>query len=435
MKTNFYLREPNAISETPLILYFRFGKSTVKYPTGETVHPDHWDGRVLKKDSSQIEKNARLNKLKTTAEDLFRRFLNDNDQEPTTQELRHEFDHSLIMNPKGVKTEKPLDLIGFIEQYLKDSETRLNDKTGKPIQKITLRVYKQAFRVLKEFKEKRYKNRKFSFDQIDYNFYVQFQQFLVADKNFSTNTVGKHIRTVKTFLIEAQECGFLNDFKPRKFKGIEERTDAIYLSVGELTLLSELDLSKQHARLARVRDLFIVGAWTGLRFSDFSRIEPQNIDDDFITITTQKTGETVVVPIHDDVRVVMARYDGLTPNSLPVPFSNQRMNQYLKEIASLANLNESVTETFTKGGVKTTIEYPKHELVTTHTARRSFATNQYLAGFPTISIMKITGHRTEKAFMKYIKVTPREHAEALKKHWIEMAKQPKIETRILKLAV
>ena len=86
-----------------------------------------------------------------------------------------------------------------------------------------------------------------------------------------------------------------------------------------------------------------------------------------------------------------------------------------------------------EGGQTIAKTCPKHELVTTHTARRSFATNQYLAGFPTISIMNITGHRTEKAFMKYIKVTPRQHAEALKKHWQQADQFPK-EAKILKLA-
>ncbi|TAG24278.1 MAG: site-specific integrase [Cytophagia bacterium] len=433
-KITFYLRDKEAMQPTPIVLYFRYEKKTVKYPTGENVLPSHWKNEcVLKKDSCQVEKNARLSKLKDTASDIFRRFVNDYHRQPSTDELRNEFDHHAAMNPKGVAVEKPLDLMGFIDQYLQDAKTRLNERTGKPIQKVTLLVYEQAYRILKEFKDLHYKRRPFSFEQINHGFYTKFQQFLIAEKKFSTNTVGKHIRTIKTFLLEAQECGHLSDFSPRKFRGIEERTDAIYLNAGELNAFFELDLRKQPPRLQRVRDLFIVGAWTGLRFSDFTRIKQENIKDGFITIQTQKTNETVVVPIHDHVQAIMNRYEGITENSLPVPLSNQRMNDYLKEIAVLANLNEPITETHTKGGQTFTKTTPKHELVTTHTARRSFATNHYLARFPTISIMKITGHRTEKAFMKYIKVTPREHAEALKDHW-KQASQLAKETKVLKLA-
>jgi integrase len=86
-------------------------------------------------------------------------------------------------------------------------------------------------------------------------------------------------------------------------------------------------------------------------------------------------------------------------------------------LGEIAGFEETVSETITKGGIRQTVNYPKSELITTHTARRSFATNQYLAGFPATSIMKITGHRTEKAFMKYIKITPREHANKLRELW------------------
>jgi len=81
-------------------------------------------------------------------------------------------------------------------------------------------------------------------------------------------------------------------------------------------------------------------------------------------------------------------------------------------------------KSITKGGKRITEAHPKWELVTSHTARRSFATNLYKSGFPSISIMGITGHRTEKAFLKYIKVTPEEHAMLLQKHWSKVwAKQ------------
>ena len=72
---------------------------------------------------------------------------------------------------------------------------------------------------------------------------------------------------------------------------------------------------------------------------------------------------------------------------------------------------------FTKGGIRVTQQLPKYELITTHTARRSFATNQFLLGVPSITIMAMTGHRTEKSFMKYIKVTKREHATIMRSFW------------------
>jgi hypothetical protein len=113
----------------------------------------------------------------------------------------------------------------------------------------------------------------------------------------------------------------------------------------------------------------------------------------------------------------MKRYEDKTPNSLPPPISNVKMNEYLKELCELAGFKDKVTIHFTKGGKKVVETYQKYELVSTHTARRSFATNQYLSNFPIISLMAITGPRNEKSFLKYIKVTKEQHAKLLQTHW------------------
>jgi integrase len=94
------------------------------------------------------------------------------------------------------------------------------------------------------------------------------------------------------------------------------------------------------------------------------------------------------------------------------------MNAYLKEIAKMSTLlQHNIQEDYTIGGIKKKIELQKWEMVTTHTARRSFATNMYKSGYPSISLMKLTGHRTEKAFLLYIKVTPEDSAQQLLEHW------------------
>lgn len=418
-KINFYLRDKEANSKTPILLFVSYnGIRLTKFPTGETIEPQFWDSKTqrakqTKKFPTHPEFNTRLSKIETVAENLLRQYMNDNDQQPPTVEVYRE-----LLNDTLNKTpakQKPLDLFGFIESFLKEYETRINEKTGKPITKTSLRVYRQSLRVLKEFKAKEYKNRPFSFAQIDYLFYTQFQQFLVKE-NFATNTIGKHIRTLKTFFLEARERGLMPNFSTKKFRAVSEQSDTIYLNQREINTLFELDLNL-NPRLEKVRDLFLVGCWTGLRFSDFTRIKKENIDGEYIEITTQKTGETVVIPIHRQVEAIMKRYEGKTPNSLPAPISNQKMNDYLKELGQIAGFDETISSSITKGGMKQTVSHPKWEMITTHTARRSFATNQYLAGFPSESIRKITGHRTESAFIKYIKVTPREHADKLRELW------------------
>ncbi|MPN21796.1 hypothetical protein SDC9_169177 [bioreactor metagenome] len=167
-------------------------------------------------------------------------------------------------------------------------------------------------------------------------------------------------------------------------------------------------------KLDKVRDLFIIGCYTGLRFSDLNQISPDNFinNNTQIKVKTEKTGEFVVIPLHKTVKEIVQKYD----NSIPDVISNQKMNEYLKEVAKLAELNDRITISSTKGGTKQTEVFEKWELVTVHTARRSFATNMYLLDIPTISIMKITGHRTEKAFLLYIKISQEENANKLLNH-------------------
>ena len=131
-----------------------------------------------------------------------------------------------------------------------------------------------------------------------------------------------------------------------------------------------------------------------------------------IKIATQKTGETVVVPIKNVVRQIFHKYNG----ELPSIISNQKMNEYLKAIGEKARISSDIVKTFTKRAKRQSETFKKHNLITTHTARRSFATNAFLNDVPTISIMKITGHKTEKAFMKYIKISPEENANKLVSH-------------------
>ncbi len=432
-KINFYLRDKEANSPTPIVMFVSYdGQRLTKYPTGETIDPQFWDTKTqrvkqTKKFPTYPEFNIRLSKIAALAEDILRHYKNDNSQQPPTVEVYRELLND-VLNRNPAK-QKPLDLFGFIESFLKEYETRINQKTGKPITKTSLRVYKQSLRVLKEFKAKEYKNRPFSFAQIDYLFYTQFQQYLVK-QNFATNTIGKHIRTLKTFFLEARERGLMPNFSTKKFKAVSEQSDTIYLNEREVNALFELDLSL-NPRLEKIRDLFLVGCWTGLRFSDFTRIKKENIDGEYIEITTQKTGETVVIPIHWQVAEIMKRYEGKTPNSLPRPISNQKMNDYLKELGQIAGFDDTIASSITKGGIKQTVNHIKWEMITTHTARRSFATNQYLAGFPTESIRKITGHRTESAFIKYIKVTPREHANKLLEMW---QKNTPSQTKLFRIA-
>ena len=222
---------------------------------------------------------------------------------------------------------------------------------------------------------------------------------------------------MKVILNDATENGYNINLKyqNKNFRALREEVNNIYLSEVELKKIINLDL-RNDKNLEEVRDLFIVGCYTGLRFSDFSQIRKENIiEGKFIKLKTIKTDEWVTIPLMTEVAVVMGKYKDQS-NNLPKAFDNQVMNRYLKEIGELAEIKENFLKVRSKGKDRFEETFKKFELITTHTARRSFATNMFKKGIPSRVIMKITGHRTEKAFSSYIKISEDENAELMLRH-------------------
>jgi len=323
-----------------------------------------------------------------------------------------------------------MTLFSFIQTFIDKSETKPNPKTGRPVSYKMRREYEVTFKYLKDYAAS--KKTVIDFKDIDLNFYDGFIQYLqwvpsdkqpissetksdqIEGKKLAVNTIGKKIQTLKIFLNAAKEEGknTFEAYRRKKFVAMTEESETIYLNEAELTKIYEHDFSKDPIN-EQIRDLFLVSCWTGCRFSDISQITPENVSDGFIHMKQYKTGKKVLIPLHPVVTAILNKYMG----KLPEVTTNQQFNRALKDIAEAAKIDEMTHKAITKGGIKVSTSYKKFQLVTTHTARRSFATNLYKSGFPSISIMAITGHVTEKSFLKYIKVTPDEHAKKLQVHW------------------
>ena len=198
----------------------------------------------------------------------------------------------------------------------------------------------------------------------------------------------------------------------------QEAIDTIYLNESELQQLKDTDLSKK-PYLDRVRDWFLLLAWTGCRFSDLGKITKADINDEYITFRQQKTNNRVKIPLHPVVIEILEKYK----YNLPAEITNQRFNEYIKEAAKMAGINATETTTKTIGGKRTTEKFEKWQQISSHTGRRSFCTNMYRRGLPTLMIRSISGHETEKAFFTYIKVKQEEHAERMKAEWDKMYKK------------
>lgn len=401
-KVNFVLKEPKSDKQTLIYAFFYFDKQTFKYSTSKTILPKLWNADKQRAKESRTDKNLSdlnkhlnelENKIKATYEDLIKAKVS-----PTPQLLRKYLEREISI----LKQNDEVLLIPFIKNLIETTNKKVN----------TIKNYQQALRKLEDFENE--KNLILKFQDIDLNFYNSF--FLYCSQiGLGVNTIGSHIKNLKVFMNEALDRKLHQnlEYKNRKFKTIEEESENIYLSLSEIDTLIELDLS-DNSRLSKVRDLFIISCFTGLRYSDLIQLGNQSLIDNRtkIKVKTEKTGEMVIIPLNKKVIEILNKYNGFPEYVI----SNQKMNEYLKELGVKAKLDEDVYLSCTKNNKICVEPYKKHELITIHTGRRSFATNAFLKGVPTISIMKITGHRTEKAFMKYIKISQADNANKLVNH-------------------
>jgi len=321
---------------------------------------------------------------------------------------------------KGQKVEKVKDESVF--KYMDDLIQRTIDgirrkpKTGDRYAAETPKHYKSAKGVVLSFVQFT-GSTDLKFDEVTLAWYYDFRNWAFEIAGLTDNYFGTVIKFLKTSMAEAKEekLHTNTEYLNRRFSKTDAEVDNIYLDEAQLKILSDFKFDTD--RLTKARDIFLVGCWTGLRFSDFTNIKPKDIHLNTIEIKTQKTGGRVAIPIHPELRKVMDRYDGITSNGLPPSISNVKLNAYIKEAAELAGLTQLVQLEKSKAGKKYFVNEPIYKLVATHTARRSFATNMFKMGVPTFIIMAITGHKTEKSFFKYIKVTPKEKAEIMREIW------------------
>lgn len=238
-----------------------------------------------------------------------------------------------------------------------------------------------------------------------------------AKEGLSRNYIGKLIKLIKRVLRFSEESGqeVNQAYRRRDFKVLTEEVASIYLTKKEIDVFRSMDL-RTSPTLCDTRDLFVVGCYTGLRYSDFSKLSETDIKEHegvrMFEVRSQKTGARVSIPVHPVVEDIIHSRNG----HLPSYQSDQLMNRNLKKLGEMAGLHEAVEIERTEGGVRRAQKKLKYELIQTHTARRSFCTNAYLQGLDTLDIMAISGHTTEKSFLRYIKVTREQRAKRIAAH-------------------
>lgn len=439
MKTLFFLKDSSK-KKSAINAIIRFKGQRYKLATGISVETAYWDTdqkrAKLKKEYPDAEViNICLSRFDRKMDELLEKCLLEK-VVPTLQELKtalidNENDPVKIIVPEQKK--EPQLFLDFFKSYYEENYS------GQ-----TFNKYKTTYNWLVRY-EKTFR-RKLSFDNINLDFYTHFKKWVLSSSykpkkhaepvNYSLNYFGSLIKCIKKIMNATGPHSRLKlhdniEFKHEDFKVEHETADTIYLSIDELQKLHRFkpdvyniapiihDLRVENrlrkvSALNNAKNKFLIGAFTALRVSDFNRLSEVNFKENFIRIKPKKgtrKNEDVVIPIHPIIREILDNdFD------IRTKISDQNINQHIKEVCQLIGLDEMVSVTRTEGSSIVERTSRKYELVTSHTARRSGATNMYLAGIPSISIMKITGHKTEKSFLKYIKISQEENARLLAQH-------------------
>lgn len=391
---------------TPIYVRYNYDRTRrTLISIGYSIKPDHWDEKRswIKKACPKFEEIDAVLKKVTSKLGNILTFAKDNDIDPTIEFVLLELEKDRNYEQRSNR----IDMFETLEVYIKE-------KTDK-VSKDQIKDYCSLRKHLTAFKE--YSSQPVTFRNLNLKFYNEFMDYLSykavkrdGTVGLLTNSAGKIIRLLKGFVNYQITKGVIPHIDMKCFKVVEEETDAIYLTEKELKVIYELDLSEDK-ELSEIRDLFIVGCYTGLRWSDLSELNSENIDrvNGYINIKQRKVHKAVVIPMIDYVPEVLERYNYVLPK-----ITSYKFNERLKELGKKAMLTQKVEIVRKKGATRVADVYEKWELISSHTCRRSFCTNMYLAGFPAEELMKISGHKTPAAFMRYIKVDGMQAADRLK---------------------
>lgn len=326
----------------------------------------------------------------------------------------------------------------WIREFIRQCETgeRLKRKSTRKVTPSTIKNYKGTLAQLEEYEK--ITHHVIDFDDMTMDFYDDWKQFFIK-KQYSPNTIGRHIRNLKIFLYAAKDMKLTTttDFESSRFSADREDVDNVYLTEDRVAQMynfnptdrKQLDelISRAPAKdraklreltekstsrrlLEEAKDIFVVGCLTGQRVSDYKRINSDMIERlrdkrTYIRIIQEKTDKEVFLPLDIRVHMILNKYGGKLPK-----IYDQHLNERIKIVGWLLGWTEPAGIMEHRGIMEIRSRKKFYECIKTHTARRTFATNAYKNGISLSSIMAVTGHSSEQMLRKYLKLDNKEKA-------------------------
>jgi len=358
----------------------------IKIYTGLTINPIHWNTkrqRVKTQVTNSLEINNELDRLLSLNQELYTHYYMNNPDE-ILSDLRKK---DKVNFSKTYKYDF-FDTFDLFLEYLK------NNRAYSTYMRYNL--LKNSF-----FNFAKHNNIKIEFENINQNFIDEYISYLINVRQNCNNTINKSIENVVVFFNWSKARGYHdNNSYNRLSKTKTFVNDIIFLNDDELLRIESLDLSNNKP-LEKARDLFIFACYTGQRFSDYNSLDMKDINNNYWIVNQIKgAGKSLVkIPLSKKANEFIDKYRDDIPH-----FNLGTFNKYLHRIAKQANINEQTNIVRYIGSKRVEISKKKYELISSHTARRTFITLSLKKGMQTEAIKKISGHKSDKEFKKYLKI-------------------------------
>ncbi|MCI6153833.1 MAG: phage integrase SAM-like domain-containing protein [Bacteroidales bacterium] len=408
------------VENVPIRMRVNFASQRIEFSTGYRIDAAKWDadkqrvknGCTNKLKQSAAEINASLLGYYTEIQEIFKKFEVD-EVMPTPEQIKEAF--NALHRPaeeeakpsKKKKATEGNDFYKVFDEFVRDCG-RQNDWTHSTYEKFAaVKNHLSNFREGLNFE---------FFDEKGLNDYVA---YLREVKDMRNSTIGKQLAFLKWFLRWAFKQGVhqnnaYDTYKP-KLKSTQKKI--IFLTWDELTKLREFEIPANKQALERVRDVFLFQCFTGLRYSDVFNLRRSDVKGEHIEVTTVKISDSLIIELNNHSKAILDKYKDVVfedDKVLPV-ITNQKMNDYLKELAELACIDEPVRQTYYRGNERIDEVTPKYALLGTHAGRRTFICNALALGIPPQVVMKWTGHSDYKAMKPYIDIADDIKANAMSK--------------------
>ncbi len=402
----FNLKSPSS-EKSLVVLVYRYSKGRMVLSTGIRVLPKHWNFnkqrlRELSGYMDYLNINLRLNKYERSLREAEKHFQK-RDEVPSILELKQRVKNTF--NGVACMSTHFNTVLGYLENY-----TTQREKNGS-LAKSSISAFKQVKKVLRSVED----GRSLDFSDLSKDWLNTLTKHMVDEYSYSTNQIRKIQRRLITVVNSAKSEGY--EINPAfgghgwKVKASKINDSGITLSTIEVKRIGQIELNTS---LDRVRDRFLIGLYTGQRYSDFRELNIDNViskeQKRYFHIVQKKTGRSVKIPIAPEIERILTKYDGYPP-----VYSEPKFNLYIKDVCELAGINEEliIRKENPIAGVVSEKRKKKHQVISSHDCRRTYATILHDNGVPLGHIMQVTGHSSLASLTTYLKINMEGKREAL----------------------